>query len=148
MEVTATVTSPRNADIVERKLRARPLATQNIPFLRFFTQDRSVDILHGDIFDNNSISWLPGRPTVQVILLDINSISTDILDLDIAIGDACDISGGLSITLDPRAIRIVDNNAVLKEDVGDVVVGFPAYAADGEAVAAVTVHVADADVIA
>ena len=146
MEITTAVTSSRDANIVEGEIRARPLATQDVISLRLSCY-RAMEILNGNVVDDDPVGRLARRSTVQVILLDINAIRTDILDLDVAVGDARDVARGPGVRLDARAILVVQHLAVFEEDVGDIVVGLSAYAADGETVSAITVHVPHGDAV-
>lgn len=107
-----------------------------------------MDVLHRDVVDDNSIRRLARRSTVQIVLLNIDAICADVLDFDVPVGDAGNVTRRLSVRLDARAILVVQYLAVLEKNVRNVVVRLAAYAANGQTVAAVAVHIAHGDVIA
>lgn len=73
MEVAAAVRSPSDVNVVEGKIRARPFTTKDIIILCLGFR-RALYILHGDVLDDDSVSWLAGWPAVEVILLDVDAI--------------------------------------------------------------------------
>ena len=81
-------------------------------------------------------------------MLDVDTVNRDVLHANVFEENVRDEAGGVGVTLDARAIFGVQHDGVLEGDVGHIVEGLAADGADGEAVAAIAVHVVDHDVVA
>lgn len=147
MEITTAIVSSLEADVVEGEIRARSFAAKDVILLRL-TRHSAVDILHRNVLDDDTVGRFARWPSIQVILLDINAIRVDVRHLDVAVGNTGNVTCSLGVGFDTRAVRVVQDFAVFEQDVGDVVVGFAAHAADAEPVATIAIHAAHADVVA
>ena len=131
LHVTRVVYPSHNLDVVESEIRTGSLPTKDIVICRPSRRIcRSCNVGHGDIRNDHTIGRIASRSAVQVILLDIETIDRYILDVYVLIGDVCNIAGGIVVCLDTRTVLAVEDRRVLKYDVGNVVVGFPAYRTD------------------
>lgn len=82
-EVARTrLSTSRNMHVIKREITATSLSTQNI-VVASLARRRAPDILHGDILDLDAIRRLSRWATVEVVLLNINTIDGDILQKDI-----------------------------------------------------------------
>lgn len=68
--------------IVKRKVTATSLSAEDI-VVACLGRRRTRDILHDDILDLDAIRRVPRWATVQIVLLDINAINSDIRQRDI-----------------------------------------------------------------
>lgn len=118
--------------------------------------------------DDNAVGWVASWPTVEVVLLYIDTIGCSVGDGDVLIGDVGDVAGSLGlyqsqydvstsilrfvagtyVGFDPRTILAVQNLGVLEHDVGHVVVALTADRADRQTMPARAVHVVDGDMVA
>jgi hypothetical protein len=81
-------------------------------------------------------------------LLDVDTVDGDVFNADVFEQDVVDVSSGVLVGLDACAVLGVQDDGVAEDHVCYVVVGLAAYRSNGEAVAAVAVHVVDDDVVA
>ena len=146
LKVASTAPS-KYGDVFQRDIRAASATTQNV-HIKGAATDITNDILHVDVFNNDAVGRDSCWPTIEIILLDVDAVNTCVVDGDILVCDSCHIPSCTGIGLDPRAILAVDQDAVMKVNVRDVIVGFATNGADRESVRAVAEHVVHLDVVA
>lgn len=137
-------------NITERNIRTTALPTKHIiipPLPRRIRCHSPRHILKQNIRDNHSIRRTPSWPSIEIVLLDIDAIVRDSREENVGVRDIGDESSGVEITLDPRAVRGVDERRVGKEDVGDTVVRLSSNTPNTQPMASRAKHVANGDPI-
>lgn len=148
LEVTRTLFSTsRNVDVFNRDILATSLSTKNVIIPSLFRRS-TLYIPDRNIFDQDAIRRIACRASVQIILLNINTIDRDVLYADVLKQDIRYEPSCIRVSFDPCAVLRIENHGIGERDVGHVVVGFSANGSDGQAVTAVAIHVIDKDVIA
>jgi hypothetical protein len=87
VEVAFAILATGNANVVESKVGARAITTENV-VVDGIVSGGTSDVGHGDSGDSHAIGWVASWATVEVILLDINTVVADARDLDVLVGDA------------------------------------------------------------
>jgi hypothetical protein len=82
--IARAVGSSSNVNIVEGKIRATAISTQNIVVFSLGLSS-AEDVGHGDVLDDDTICGTSGRTSVQVVLLDVDTVDVDVRDLNIAV---------------------------------------------------------------
>jgi hypothetical protein len=108
-------------DVVESKVRATAISTENV-VVSSFSLSSADDVGHGDVLDDNTVRGASGRTTVEVILLDIDTVDVDVRDLDVTVFDIGNVASGVGVGLDSCTVLAVEHFAVLEQNIGDVVV--------------------------
>jgi hypothetical protein len=148
LEITSTrLPSSLNINIIDVEVLTTSLSTQDVVIPSFLSRSTS-NIPNRDILDQHSIRWVARWASVEVILLDVDTVDRNILHADVLEKNVGDEAGGVGVALDARAVFGVQHNRVLEGDVGHVVERLTTDGTDGQAVAAVAVHVVDHDVVA
>lgn len=127
-----------------------------------------MNISHCNVFDDDAITGRAGRAAVQIVLLNVDAVVGYVAQGDVSIGNAvphdqfqrdrgkgvweggklpCDIAGGVVVGLDASTVLAVQNDAVLEQDIRDIVVRLSTNAANAQTVAAVAVHSADSNAV-
>ena len=147
LEVAKTgYTSIVNINIVDSNVLAAARSTQDVVVPTLLCCGTG-DVSHNNIGDQNASSRVAGWTAVQVVLLDVDTVNRNVLYTDVLEKDVVNVSSGVLISLDARTVLGVQNDRVAEHHVGDVVVRLAADRANGEPVAAITVHVVDHDVV-
>jgi hypothetical protein len=140
--------SPNHMDILKNKVGATALSTEDIIIRTIRHGCHSADnILKQDILHGDAIGRTSRRAAIEVILLDVDPINTDIAEHNIGICNVSHVTGRVVVGLDAGAVLGVDHDAVPEENVGDGVIGLPSDGADAETVRADTGHAACGDVV-
>jgi hypothetical protein len=79
-------------DVVESKVRATTISTENV-VVSSFGLSSAEDVGHGDVFDDNTVRGASGRTSVEIVLLDVDTVDVDVRDLDVTVLDVGDIAG-------------------------------------------------------
>jgi hypothetical protein len=108
-------------DIVEGEIRATAISTQNI-VVSGLGLSSAEDVGHGDVLDDDTVCGTSSRSSIEVVLLNIDTIDVDVRDLNIAVLDIGDVAGSVGVGLDSRTILAVEYFAVLEQNIGNVVV--------------------------
>jgi hypothetical protein len=144
--VVARAITSRNANISESEIRARIATAQNIVAVRITSASSTRDTAERNAGDCNTVCGATSWSTVEVILLDIDTVVTDVRELDVAVCDVLDSTGGIRIGLDAASVLGIGDGAVGEGDAGNSVVGFAANGTDGKTVASRASHACDENV--
>ena len=68
-----------------------------------------MDILQRNVRNGNSVGRGASGPAIEIVLLDVNSISRNVGERNVLISDARDEPGGLRDTFDANTIFRIDN---------------------------------------
>jgi hypothetical protein len=74
-------------NVVELEVRAAAIATENV-VVSGLGLCSTRDVRHSDILYNDSVGWAASRASVEVVLLDIDTVDVDVRDLDVTVLDA------------------------------------------------------------
>lgn len=140
--VVAAGISTRDGHIGEGKVGTAAITAKNIIIVRT-TLHGTRDILKKQTCNVDAVGRLARWAAIQVILLHVQSIVANIGQRNIAVRDIAHAARGVGVGLDADAVLAVDHHRVRKGHAVDNVVGLAADGADGQAVAAGAVHVAD-----
>ena len=72
--------------IVELKVRATSLSTQDIVVLRPFLY-LADDVLHSHAGDDDAVGGLTSWTAIEVVLLNVNAVVGDVVENDVLVGD-------------------------------------------------------------
>jgi len=114
-------TATRNINIINRDVTAASAAAQYVvvpPFLGGCTGY----ISNSDILNHNTVSRVASRTTIEVILLDIDSVDGNVLHADVLKQNVGNEASGVGVRLDSSSVLGVQNDGVGEGDVGYVVV--------------------------
>ena len=100
----------------------------------------SFDIGDRDTRDSDAVAGLATRATVEVILLDNETVLLNVFHSDVLVLDVGNIASFALVGLDAASVLAVDDDRVLESDILDSVVGLAANGSDGETMATRAVH--------
>lgn len=84
LDVARAVRSSSDVDVVEGKVRATAISTKNIvvPSLGLGSAE---DVGHCDVLDGDTVRGTSSRASIEVILLDVDTVDVNVGDLDVAV---------------------------------------------------------------
>ena len=94
--------------ILKDEILTRSIPTENI-IVAGRRGSRAHDIQEAHILDQHPVGGIPGRTTVEIILLDVDAVDRGALDLDVGVGDVGDVAGGVVVCFDAAAVLRVDD---------------------------------------
>lgn len=121
LDIARAVSSSSNVDIVECKVRAATISTKDI-IISSFGLSSAEDVGHGDVLDDDTVRRASSWASIEVVLLNVDTVDVDIGDLDVTILDVGNVASRAGVGLDSCTILAVEHFAVLEPDVGDVIV--------------------------
>lgn len=95
--------STMNINIVDGDVLTATCAAKNV-IISAFVRRRTSDVSDYNIRDADTSSWVAGWATIEIILLNVNTVDGDILNADILEQDIVDEAGGVLVSLDAGAI--------------------------------------------
>ena len=103
----ATIIRPSfYAHIFKSEVGARALATQDVVIGRI-CMCGSSHVLEQDVLDDDSARRSSGWPTVEVVLLDVETVYRRIGDMDVSVRDVGNEACGVIVGLDAHAVLAV-----------------------------------------
>lgn len=78
----AWFTSTCDVDIIDRDVAATTLTAENVVISTFFSSGTG-DILDCNVLDDDAVGRVASRPTVEVVLLDVDTIDGNVRDIDV-----------------------------------------------------------------
>lgn len=90
LNIARAVGSSSDVNVVEGEIWATIISTKNIVIFGFRLSS-TANVGHGDVLDDDTIGGFSGWTSVEVILLDVDTIDRDVRDLDIVIFDAKEV---------------------------------------------------------
>jgi hypothetical protein len=135
-----------NVDIIDGDILAASRTTQNV-VVSTLVCSSAGNIPDHNVLDQDTCSRVTCWATVQVVLLDVDSIDRDVLNTNVLKQDVVDVAGGVLVGLDAGTVLGVQDNRVAEDDVCDVVVRLAADRTNGKAMTTVAVHVVHDDVV-
>jgi hypothetical protein len=122
LEIARTLYSTSsNMNVVNRDVAAASFSAKNVIVPCFFCRS-AEDVLHGDVLDHDAVCWVAGGTTVEVVLLNVDSVDGNVLDADVFEQDVGDEAGSVGIGLDASSVLGVENDGVCEGNVCHVVV--------------------------
>lgn len=135
-----------NIDIIDGDVLAAPGTTQDV-VISALLRSGSGNVPDHNVLNEDTCSRVTCWATVQVVLLDVDSVDRDVLNADVLEQDVVNVAGGVLVGLDAGTVLGVQDNRVAEDDVGDVVVRLAANRTNGKTVTAIAVHVIHYDVV-
>jgi hypothetical protein len=86
LDIARAVGPSSNMNIVEGKIRATAISTQNIVVFSLGLSS-AEDVGHRDVLDDDTVCGTSGWSSVEVVLLDVDTVDVDVRDLDITVLD-------------------------------------------------------------
>ena len=122
LEVTRTLQSaPGDMNVVNLDVATASLSTENIVVLSLLCCSTG-DVPHDNVLDDDTVRWVAGWSTVQVVLLDINSVDGYVLNANVLEKDIGDEAGSVRVRLYAGSVLSVQNDRVGEGYVGNIVV--------------------------
>lgn len=90
LHIARAVGSSSDVDVAEGEIRATTISTKNIVVFGFRLSS-TADAGHGDVLDDDTVGGDSGWASVEVILLDVNTIDRDVRYLNVAIFNAGEV---------------------------------------------------------
>lgn len=136
-----------NVDIIDGDILAASRTTQNV-VVSTLVCSSAGNIPDHNVLDQDTCCRVTCWATVQVVLLDVDSIDRDVLNTNVFKQDVVDVAGGVLVGLDAGTVLGVQDNRVAEDDVCDVVVRLAADRTNRETMTTVAVHVVHNDIVA
>lgn len=141
----ACLTTPSDRNTREAKVRAAVATTENV-VVHTVIGDSTSDIDERDAGNVDAVGWVSSGTTVQVILLNIDTVVCDARQGDVLVDNVGNTAGGVGIGLDTATVLTVDDLGVLEGHGVDDVVTLTTNGSDAQTVATRAVEVVDDDV--
>jgi hypothetical protein len=96
LDVARAVGSSSDMDVVEGEVRATTISTEDIvvPSLGLGSAE---DVGHCDVLDDDTVRGTSSRASIEVILLDIDTVDVNVGDLDVAVFDVGNIAACVGV---------------------------------------------------
>lgn len=121
LDIARAVGSSSDMDVVEGEIRAAAISTQNV-VVPSFDLSSAEDVGHGNVFDDDPIRRTSGRTSVEIVLLNVDTVDVDIRDLNVTVLDVGNVAGRTGVGFDSCTVLTVEHFAALEQNVGDIVV--------------------------
>jgi hypothetical protein len=141
----ASLTTSSDGNPREREVRAAVTTTKNVVIHTVIGSSTS-DIDERDTGDSHTVGRVTSSATVQVVLLDIDTIVRDARHGDVLVDNVGNAASGIGVALNTAAVLAVNNLGVLEGHGVNDVVALSTDGADAETVTAGAVEVVDDDV--
>ena len=66
------------------------------------------DVGHSDVLDDDTICGASGRPSIEVVLLNVDTVDVDVRDLDVAVLDVGNVASSVGVGLDSCTVLAVE----------------------------------------
>lgn len=86
----AGLTSASNGDVSECKVRAAARAAKNVVVVGIVSS-RALDVVESDTSDGDAVGGLTSSATIEVVLLDVNTVVGDARDSDVLINNVANL---------------------------------------------------------
>lgn len=141
----ASLTTSRNRNTREREVGAAVATTKNVVIHTIIGSSTS-NINERDAGNSHTVGRVTGSTTVQVVLLDIDTIVGDTRHSDVLVDNIGNTASSIGVALNTTAILAVNNLGVLESHGVDDVVALSTNGTDAETVTAGAVKVVNDDV--
>jgi hypothetical protein len=118
---SARDTTALDINIVDRDVVTASRSAKNV-VVAGLRRSRTGDVLNRNVLNDNAIRRVASGASVEVVLLDIDTVYGRILDTNVLEQDVGDKPGCVRVGLDTRTVLCVENHRVGKGDVSHVVV--------------------------